>query len=156
MTLVRGLALLALLPATVALAQPKPALVQSRDEPARDPYQKEVAAAPIDCTSSGCVVAFPAVPAGKRLVVTHISVVAATSDASTTYGVVVLSHAGVAPSATIYLPIAPMGPGATNYFYLSAPITYYVEAGDWPHIQMVLTGSTSATVTLVGYSIALP
>jgi len=56
------------------LAQIKAALVENIDEPGRNPYSSTVAVNPGKCgvSSTGCVLFFVAVPAGKRLVVTNI------------------------------------------------------------------------------------
>lgn len=58
--------------AAPAFAQTRAALVQSVDEPARNPYQETIAN--VNCRGSTvCNFSFSVVPAGKRLVVTNIA-----------------------------------------------------------------------------------
>ena len=55
--------------AVPVLAQVRAALVQNRDEPARNFYAHS-----LECTGGiSCVVTFPTVPAGKRLVIQHLN-----------------------------------------------------------------------------------
>jgi hypothetical protein len=63
---------LALLGAPAVLAQTRAALVQSVDEPARNPYQETIAN--VTCRGNTvCSFTFTTVPAGKRLVVSNIA-----------------------------------------------------------------------------------
>src|SRR6266568_4230504 len=57
--------------AVPAYAQARAALVQNRDEPGRNAYFQIGSCSQV--TFSFCQVTFPAVPAGKRLVITHVS-----------------------------------------------------------------------------------
>lgn len=110
------------------------------------------------CTQFVCVVQFPAVPAGKRLVLTY---------ASASYG---LSPNGTAPSVRvgingngidepqINMP-APVRIGFDSYI-ASGPITLYADAGDVPTVslggQFVQPASITAQVGLVGHLIPAP
>ena len=109
---------------------------------------------PDTCTQFVCHVRFPAVPAGKQLVITYAS-------ARWT-----LTAGGIGPSARlgingnisindpeILLPApAPIGPD--NYI-ASGPVTYYVDAGDQPTLslggQFVIPSSNTAFASVVGY-----
>jgi hypothetical protein len=101
------------------------------------------------CEPLGCNVVFPAVPAGKRLVLTY---------ASAAYS---LAPGGLAPNVTvsngtgdrIYLPL----PAGTDFggVLVSGPVTFYIEAGNQPTMrlagQFVLPVSRTAQAALVGY-----
>ncbi len=73
LTLAGALLLLAVLGkfyATPLMAQIRATLIQNRDEPARNLYEMYRT-----CTDSGnkCTVNYPAIPANKRLILTHVS-----------------------------------------------------------------------------------
>ena len=90
-----------------------------------------------------CILTFSPVPAGKRLVLTHIS-------------------AQVADDVQIVVIERPNSGGIDALFvtkpyesssYISAPVTYYYEPGETPTARMFVTvpGNNSLIVTLVGY-----
>ena len=137
--------------ATCAFAQPKPALVQDRDDPGRDPFQAMAIALPADCNAIGCAVTFPAVPAGKRLVITHIAVIA--DAASGDLAFVKLSHNGGNP-VTLTWPISRVSVPAG--LFLNVPVTFFVDAGASPTIGVQLTDATELIGTLVGHYVTLP
>jgi len=155
MTLARCLALLvlALAPLSAASAQPKPALVQDRDEAGRAPYVDAVQVdADTACNAFSCSHDFAVVPAGKRLVITHVAVTFGQTGANPT-GAAYLMRDGV--------DIVPLGvmQRAGARFFLSMPVTYYVEAGQKPRIEaqadsVDLTSFFGAA--LVGHFVALP
>jgi hypothetical protein len=146
-----------LLPAT-AHAQ-KPALVRNVDEPGRNPYQQGMLfnQSTQVCTNYVCTLWFNPVPAGYRLVVTHVSVryrlADNSSDAYTTLG-----YDGNLAS-DIVLP-APSFIG-NNYYVASSPVTFYVEPGSSPTLFLAgnrvdASGSYSAQASIVGYLVAIP
>jgi hypothetical protein len=146
-----------LLPAT-AHAQ-KPALVRNVDEPGRAPYQHSVHFSQTfsTCQSFICLVSFPPVPAGYRLVVTHASasyaLVAGGSDAA-----VYLGADGDIVSNTLLLPVAVNS--GSNFYYTSSPVTYFVEPGSTPYIilsgSFIATNGLAANVAIIGYLVAIP
>ena len=90
-----------------------------------------------------CILTFSPVPAGKRLVLTHVS-------------------AQVADDVQIVVIERPNSGGIDALFvtkpyesssYISAPVTYYYEPGETPSARMFVTvpGNNSLIVTLVGY-----
>ena len=90
-----------------------------------------------------CILTFSPVPAGKRLVLTHVS-------------------AQVADDVEIVVIERPNSGGIDALFvtkpyesssYISAPVTYYYEPGETPTARMFVTvpGNNSLIVTLVGY-----
>jgi len=148
-----------------ASAQPKPALVQDRDEPGRSPYTQtlSVVAPATDCSGNLCLVRFATVPAGKRLVVTHASgqLVANTDGNANPYVIVtMMTYASGVTLPYLYLPVAqPYGsPSSTSSgFLVSSPVMQFYEAGTAP----LMLGSTSGTFnavafSLVGYHVTVP
>jgi hypothetical protein len=146
-----------LLPAT-AYAQ-KPALVRNVDEPGRSPYQQVLLfnQSTQVCTNYVCTLWFNPVPAGYRLVVTHVSarfrLADNGSEAYTTLG-----YDGNLAS-DIVLP-APSFIGY-NYYVVSSPVTFYVEPGSSPTLSLSgnrvdASGSYSAQASIVGYLVAIP
>lgn len=157
MTLARRLALvlIALVPASVALAQPKPALIQDRDVSARAPYQ-ELAANAVDSSSSTTQsLLFPVVPAGKRLVITFVSLSLGPAVLAGDAGWTALSRLG--GDKLLILP----PPLLSSYDRVIAmPVTYYVEAGEQPAAILQSFGgwpdNGRVQALLVGYTISLP
>jgi hypothetical protein len=108
---------------------------------ALDPYQA-MASIPDSTTCPGaqCVMHFPAVPAGKRLVVTSVS--AQLGPASNE---LVVEGNGV----SFFVPKSD-----PNIGYLAAPVTIYFDAGSTPSARVFApntTQHTSLIVTLVGH-----
>lgn len=117
-----------------------------------DPYQKTVTfnQGPNTCTQFVCEVNFPAVPAGKRLVITYASAQYGLSSGGTGARVR-LSTSG----SEISLP-APVRIGFDTYV-ASAPVTFYVNAGQAPTLSLggqFTSGSLTATASVVGYLVS--
>jgi hypothetical protein len=145
--------------ATSAGAQPKPSLVQDRDEPGRNPWQQVIQLTQNTTTCGAllalCSLTFDTVPAGKRLVVTHASVTFHT-DPSTANP---LAYAGPAqiPTFAVTLPL-PEARGGTRHV-ASGPVLFYVEAGSYPYgiVQgFPLTDGASVAFALSGYFVNVP
>ena len=145
-----ALAVLGVLACSAASAQ-KAALVQEAFGPGITPYQSNQLynpSASICPNNFFCQIAFPPVPAGKRLVVTHASATysmnAGASEAIVSIGNGLFS--------TMDLP-APVFVGVNRYV-ASSPITYYFEQGETPYIfitgSSVITGNTGHA-SIVGY-----
>jgi hypothetical protein len=117
-------------------------LVRSVDEPGLNPYQEEVIAG---CTSVPCQIQFPAVPAGKRLVVKHVSINAAVSLA------LVARLGSSDPDAASVALAGAESSGGTGEVVLSQLVHYVVPSGLNPVIQSNAGDKVRATV--VGYLI---
>jgi hypothetical protein len=150
-----ALAAVAALACSAASAQ-KAAIVQPAFGPGVTPYQSNQLynpSASICPNQFYCQIGFPAVPAGKRLVVTH---------ASATYSMNAgASEAIVSIGASLFdtmdLP-APIFVG-TNRYVASSPVTYYFEPGATPYVFItggsVITNNTGHA-SLVGYLVPTP
>ncbi len=104
------------------------------------PYEK-LGAINTPCANSQCIISFPAVPPGKRLVITAIS-------------------AQLGPAASSFV----MEGGTAPYFVpkndpaigtLSQPVTLYYEPGSTPRARVFVpvanSPNTSLIVTVVGH-----
>ena len=129
-------------------------------EPGRSPYQQVTAFNPgdSDCpNASYCVVQFPAVPAGKRLVVTYVSA------EFSLVGPVLNPSAGIGVNGNVFssmvLPAREMTDGS-NRFLSSGPVMYFVEAGQLPSVfcqgSNVKPTNSSTYVSIVGYLVSVP
>lgn len=142
-----------------ASAQPKSALVQDRDAPARDPVQVMRQSGTGDCSSNACVIEFSdlTVPAGKRLVIRQVFVRAVTDVAVP--GGFLVHLAGAPGGGSTYVEFRGQGDPTRVANTVLQPLTFYVEAGRFPQFSIYETGapaSTSAEVTVTGSWVALP
>ena len=90
-----------------------------------------------------CILTFSPVPAGKRLVLTHVS-----AQVADDVEIVVIERPNSGGIDSLY--ITKPYPSSN---YMSAPVTYYYEPGETPTARMFVTvpGNNSLIVTLVGY-----
>ena len=138
--------------AATAHAQPKPALVQDRDEPARNPYMQEVVHSGCNGVALCIVEVAPAVPAGKRLVVTQVSITTQVSGGST-----VPTNANLGDTTTgsrVGFTLV----GSSVALIGTQTITRYYEAGATPVVTFALQAGTvfgNVWVVLLGYYITL-
>jgi hypothetical protein len=142
-----------------AVAQPKPALVKGIDDPGRDPYQQTLL---IDVTLTTCgtnaVVCefpFPVVPTGKRLVITHASVLFELNTTASPYARLSLRAGG----AILWLPVPQEQSPSSGIYIVSTPVTFYAEPGYTPLMFLESSGaSTNRQLygTLTGYFISVP
>jgi hypothetical protein len=155
-----ALALAVAIASGAALAQPKPALVQDRDEPGRDPYLETVLQTLDDahCFSPGlprtkCWATFSPVPAGKRLVVTYVAVWAYYAAAGTppiAYVANGIAPAMLLPAMTVTSPpVYQIGTPTTMFFNPSQVPTIHVEAQN-------LDPNATIYATIAGYFVTLP
>lgn len=142
---------------SVALAQPKPALVQGRDEPARQPWSQliQVTQNAANCGPlvTLCSADFDTVPAGKRLVVTHASVLFSVDDPQ---GVVAYTGPAQIPN---FAHIVPLTQAVAGRYAGGGPILYFVEPGSAPYFiatSLSLSDGLTSTFALSGYFIDLP
>ncbi len=129
----------------------KAALVQEVFGPGITPYQSNQLynpSASICPNQFYCQIAFPAVPAGKRLVVTMASATYSMNAGA----VEAIVSIGNSLFSTMDLPAA-VGVGFNRYV-ASSPITYYFEPGETPYIFItggsVITSNTGHA-SIVGY-----
>jgi hypothetical protein len=129
-----------------------PALTSSVDNPGRIPYQAQHSMDPsLDCNlpASECTFAPPAVPAGKRLVVQHVSALAFVSS-GTFIKVFVQDRSTFALLSAFLLPLTPGSPSNAAgdqavQFYLDAGsrLSAHVETdGDFGPNVMILVNLT--------------
>ena len=150
-----ALAAFGVLACSTAFAQ-KAALVQEAFGPGITPYQSNQLynpSASICPNQFFCQIAFPPVPGGKRLVVTHASATYSMNAGANEAGV----SLGASLADTLDLP-APVGVGS-NRFVTSSPVTYYFEQGQTPFI--FITGSSVITnntghASIIGYLVPTP
>jgi hypothetical protein len=123
------------------------------DGAGRVPYQHMIIfnQGPNTCTQFVCTTTFPAVPAGKRLVVTHASASFGVVLADSYPNVALSDSSANAPKLLLPAPVA-TGPGSV---VASSPISFHVAAGLSPTLDLrainISAASNSATATVVGY-----
>lgn len=145
--------------ATLASAQPKPALVQDRDEPGRNPYQQTLQMKQ-NSTNCGplvslCSFTFDTVPAGKRLVVTNVSVILHTDPATGEP----LAYAGPAqiPNFAHWLPAAAVGGRhAAHHRGRRALLRRGGHVSLRDHHGFALTDGPTASASISGYYVSVP
>lgn len=133
-----------------ALAQTRPALVRSVDEPARVPYVESLA--PTCGFTNQCISTFATVPAGKRLRVTSISGAFFFTNVS---GFIGFHHPAV---GSIMFPVAPF-----NAAYFGTVVSFnqqvdrFYEAGQTPSLEFGVQSPNTIFVdsrnrlTITGY-----
>ena len=141
--LVIAAALTAIFPASRVLADPQvtvtnpvsnPAKTSSVDDPGRIPYQFFANLQP--CVHTTCQATTPAVPAGKRLVVQHVSAFGALTSPGNTVEVVVST-----PTAVLST-FAPPVFGTTNQgFAFDQPVLGFADAGQTVTVFISTNGS---------------
>jgi len=148
-------------PATwAATTTPPPVtLIQNVNEPGLNPYQHFVTFNQNSayCYNFACVIDFPAVPAGKRLVITYASAQFALAGGGTLASVALASSAN--QDNQLLLP-APALDGLGRFYLCASPVTFYVNAGYKPVMilggqYMLDNGSNGAQVTITGYLVNL-
>lgn len=103
------------------------------------PYQNTGSINVSNCSGNQCIVSFPTVPAGKRLVLTSVSAQLGTLNPIVLEG----------GPATYF--VSKTDPNLT---YLNALVSFYYEPGSTPTARIFAppgTPNTSLIVTLVGY-----
>jgi hypothetical protein len=121
--------------------------------PSTVPYQETVHfnQSATTCTQFVCDVDFPTVPAGKRLVVTFVSATYGLSPNGTLASV----ELGINSSFNEPSILLPTQRAGFDTYIASGPVTFYVDGGDKPTIdlqgQFVQPASLTATASIVGY-----
>jgi hypothetical protein len=133
----------------------RPVRTKNVDEPGRAPYQVSGLFVPSDCSFNGalysCSLTLPVVPAGKRLVIEHLSMFVAVDGGSPD-----ALRFLATPSGTAFFVQPTFTPRASNanHFFLDRPVLVYQEPGTIPGVLLTLTGLPStAQLTVHGYLI---
>ncbi|HEY2381327.1 MAG TPA: hypothetical protein VGK48_09120 [Terriglobia bacterium] len=143
------------------MAQIRPTYTKNVDEAGRLPYQHEVDVSPGSsaCPSSSfCFVDFPAVPAGKRLVVQHITALVGVASGGQpnlfAFGDDFTTNTG---NIAIIQPTFTQGPTilGANFWSLDKDITVYYEPGTAPRLKISASAGMAfvSNFTLHGYLI---
>jgi hypothetical protein len=133
------------------LAQVRAALVQDRDAEGRNIYQ-----ANSNCNSPDpCVIAFPAVPAGKRLIIKQASALVKFGAGGTIVSVQLRGG-----TVFQYLPViaTPGNFAGETDFVAHAPVLASYEAGEQPNMDAFSPtgGSFLMVASISGYMIDIP
>ena len=135
-------------------AQAATPITQDRDEPVRNPYQQMASA---NCGNTlNCNLTFPAIPKGRRAVVTNIS-----CDAFTTSGNSGLKvKLGSSANTTVYTSFfaTPYGSNTFGQFPANWSTLFFIASGAAPTLQLLSGFRFSGTQAcfLSGYTVAIP
>jgi len=141
-----------------AVAQIRAVLMKNVDEPGRMPYQHEVDTSAAECFPFICFIDFPAVPAGKRLVVQHVTaavfVAAGGQPDFFAFGdsPVVTSH-NIAVIQPVFTPETITG---LTVWLLDRDVRVYYEPGTVPRLKIFASAPLNTAIsnyTLHGYLI---
>lgn len=134
-----------------AIAQAvRAALVSNVDDPGRIPYQSQRACI---FSSGSCVVSFPPVPDGKRLVITHVSGSLQDTLPGGTLVLGNLSSFGTSIAITVTFTGSS---GGSNYFTFDQSALLFYDARLHPEVTMTVgafgqPSNSFASFTLTGY-----
>jgi hypothetical protein len=137
-------------PTTVVNFAANPALTSSIDDPGRVPYQFIMNFSP--CKTYICLVSSSPVPAGKRLVIQHLSVRGAFSSAATSMEAT-LGGQGVNGFSGL-LSFAPTLITGGFAFVGAQPVLFYIDGGFTFEVSLSATANfagDSSVVTVTGY-----
>src|SRR5436309_16110327 len=114
--------------AVPAFAQVRAALVQDRDQKARNAYQAVLSCANV---ASPCAIVFPAVATGKRLVIEHVSTLTTMAAGASPADVELRGG-----SVFQFLPIvaAPANFGGQSQYTTNDAVLAYYDGGQTPNV----------------------
>jgi hypothetical protein len=144
-----------------ASAQVRPAMVKNVDEPGRVPYQQtiEFSAGGTDCSGSLCLVPFSEVPAGKRLVVEHVTALLAVAGGGTVQ-MFMFGTGGVTNTGNVFVILpAFVDTGfdafGTTFWAIDRPVKVYFGPGKTPTLKIIVSTNLGivSNVSLHGYLI---
>lgn len=134
------------------MAQVRAALVQDRDAVGRNLYQ-----AVLSCnnTNNPCVITFPAVPAGKRLIITQVSAIARMAEATS---MVSIQLRGGSVFQFVPVVATPNNFGGEFEYVANGTVLAGYEATETPNIDAFAATSNPFTVlaSISGYMIDIP
>jgi hypothetical protein len=137
-------------------ASANPVVVTSRDEPARQPVQVGLGTSAVDGVTIKDLDLF-IVPAGKRLVIDHIS-----ANASVPIGQKVSFYLGFGGLFSVFHILGAQFNGtfpSSDRFFVSQPIRMYIQAGNTLTFKFERSGSSGLAnfnVTVTGYLVDIP
>src|SRR5262245_25873570 len=141
------------------LAQVRAALVQSVDEPGRNPYQETKS---VECVTglSFCEFDFSPVPAGKRLVVTNLSGYSAKKSEPSPLGLLIV-YDNVKNKEILdvfFAGVKTLQSNGFTFFAHNQEIRAYYEPNEAPHIRVVAGDDSFASIkfSISGYYVNLP
>ena len=159
---VTALAVIGSYTATPLWAQVKAALVQSIDEPGRNPYTSEVLFSGATCDPGVCHINFAPVPAGKRLVATSLTgvVYLVTPGVVGRFRLSAFSPLGGTEMALPTVLQAGLSTFGSNMIGVNSQFAAYFEPGTTPQAVILPTTMISmidpAELTLSGYLVSVP
>lgn len=138
-------------------AQVKAAITQDRDSKARNFYQEVQGCYNV---TNPCVIAFATVPAGKRLIIEHVSALATlpTAAAGTLADVELRGSNGSGVFQFLPIVAAPGNFGGEVQYTVNQPVLAAYEAGETPNVDAFVgsVGTFSTLASISGYMIDLP
>lgn len=145
------------------LAQIRAALTQNIDEPGRNPYQESYFSYLNDCAAASkfCNFNFSVVPAGKRLVITHVSAYVDIQNGQLPNCNIQSNFGGSQYAVAFFTGVrGPTSTGSTRIF-INQDLQMYLGPGETPHAfcGLVSTSDTFAgagNMELSGYFIQNP
>jgi hypothetical protein len=142
------------------LAQARSALVQSVDEPGRNPYQESLSNTTCR-TTTVCAFDFAAIPAGKRLVVTHISGYVDTAGGTLPNGFLSSTFGGSQYATVAFTGVRGPTSGLGTRIFFNHSVLAYFGVGENPRGVLHVNGtgdtmSGGAQLMLTGYFVNLP
>jgi len=145
MSIAAGLVLVTLAGPVAAPAAPakkpikfnKGVVTRNSEEPGRVPYQQTVYLTSGDsrCSDFGCDVLFPAVPAGKRLVVQYVSLTMVLKPGFTPIASLRLGDFAETSIRIELVPSVSTLGGGSQYVRFSQPVFGFIDAGQQPYLQ---------------------
>lgn len=142
------------------LAQTRAALVQSIDEPGRNPYQETLSNTSCRGTTV-CSFNFATVPAGKRLVLTNISGYVDTGAGTLPNGFVSSNFGGNAYATLAFTGVRGPTSGLGTRMFVNHSVQAYFGPGESPNGLFHINGSGDimsggALLMLSGYFVNVP
>ena len=135
-----------------ATAQALPAVVQDRDQPARNPYQEYARVRPPTGSSFFYTVAFSKVPGGRRRVIEHVSCLIIEAPP---ISFVFLSTEAGRPERD-YLPWTSAPVGSKSNVIINVNTDAYFFYNDRPMISFYGATFGDFDCTAVGYDVSIP
>jgi hypothetical protein len=126
-----------------------PVIVSNINDPGRVPYLSELfGTTRANCSFGECLLNFPVVPSGHRLVVEHVSMILQANTGA------VPAQVFITNSAT-YMQFFATVQDKSNTIVLDQPVLFYFDAGDEPQVGTSASVDTATAfpvnVTLAGY-----
>jgi hypothetical protein len=146
------------------LAQIRAALTQNIDEPGRNPYQESFFAYMTNCAAASkfCNFTFSTVPAGKRLVITHVSAYVDVQNGMLPNCNLQSDFGGSQYAEAFFTGVrGPVSAGPSTRIFINQELQLYFGPGETPHGFCGLVSTTDSfsgagNMELSGYYISNP